>query len=182
MSHDYMKDLVLAYELSWRTLEDKKFMKRKEWKDIRQKILLRDNNTCQYCGIQYLTRMAINHIDGNPKNHSDNNLEVICSSCHKITHSGLWAKVFNTLDVYEESKFNQNEIIRITDNMRDNGKTDEEIIAFLSLKRKVPWKQDLDYLSTKYGFVTSRKINKFDSEISLTEKEQLDAIENKDKW
>ena len=62
------------------------------------------------------------------------------------------------------------------------GKTDEEIIAFLSLKRKVPWKQDLDYLSTKYGFVTSRKINKFDSEISLTEKEQLDAIENKDKW
>ena len=105
-----MKSLFLAYELSWRTEEDKKFMKTAEWKKIRQRILERDQNTCRYCEIQRTEHMQINHIDGNPKNHSDENLEVICSSCHKITHSGLWAEVFQVLDVYENSNFREEKL------------------------------------------------------------------------
>jgi len=88
-----MKKLVLSYELAWRTEEDKKFMKSAEWKKIRKRILERDDSACQYCGIKLTTHMQINHIDGNPKNHSDDNLEVICSSCHKITHAELWAAI-----------------------------------------------------------------------------------------
>ncbi len=141
-----MKKLVLSYELAWRTEDDKKFMRTVEWKNIRKKILERNNYTCQYCNVQRKDHMQINHIDGNPKNHSDKNLEVICSSCHKITHSGLWAVVFNVLDVYEESKYEQNDIVRITGKMRDEGKSDEEIIKFLGLKKPVPWKQDIEYL------------------------------------
>ena len=117
-----MKNLILSYELSWRTEEDKKFMKTAEWKKIRKRILERDQNTCQYCGVQRTTFMQINHIDGNPKDHSDENLEVICSACHKITHSGLWAEVFKVLDIYEKSNFNQREIIQITGKMRNEGK------------------------------------------------------------
>jgi hypothetical protein len=177
-----MKTLVLSYELAWRTPEDQKFMKTKIWKDIRHKILERDNYTCQYCGVKRKEFMQINHVSGNPKDHSDANLEVICSSCHMITHSGLWCAVFKTIDVYEKSKYHQNEIIRITGKMRDEGKTDEEIIEVLGLKNKIPWKQDLDYLSTKYGFITSRKADKTGSRVFLTEDEQKKSLQNRENW
>ena len=157
-------------------------MKTAEWKKIRQRILERDRNICQYCDIQKTEHMQINHIDGDPKNHSDENLEVICSSCHKITHSGLWAEVFQILDVYENSNFNHNEIIQITGKMRDAGKSDDEIIQFLGLKNKISWKQDLDYLSSKFGFITSRPMNKSRKPVFLTETEQQDAIKNRKQW
>ena len=177
-----MKKLILSYELAWRTDADKKFMKTAEWKRIRKKILERDSYTCNYCEIQRKDHMQINHIDGNPKNHSDENLEVICSSCHTINHSGLWAVVFKTLDVYEESKYPQNEIVRITGKMRNEGKSDKEIISFLGLKKKVPWKQDLDYLSTKFGFLTSRKLDKTESGVTLTEVQQKESLQNRKNW
>lgn len=177
-----MKKLVLSYELAWRTEADKKFMRTSEWKRIRKKILERDNYTCQYCGTQRKDHMQINHIDGNPKNHSEDNLEVICSSCHKITHSGLWAVVFNVLDVYEESMYNQNDIVRITGKMRDGGKSDEEIIKFLGLKNPVLWKQDLKYLSKLYGFISSRKISKKNYGVVLSEGVQRTSLKNRDKW
>jgi len=177
-----MKKLVLSYELAWRTEEDKKFMKSAEWKRIRKEILERDDSTCQYCVIKRTTHMQINHIDGNPKDHSQENLEVICSSCHKITHSGLWAEVFQILDVYEKSDYHQNEIIKITGKMRDEGRLDEEIIKFLGLKNKVPWKQDLDYLASKFGFITSKKINQSTKEATLSEEEQKESLKNREKW
>jgi len=126
--------------------------------------------------------MQINHIDGNPKDHSDENLEVICSACHKITHSGLWAVIFGILDVYEESKYSQSDIVRITGEMREQGKSDEEIIEFLGLKKKVMWQRDLEYLKTKFGFITSRKMNKDGSGISLTEREQQELLKNRKNW
>lgn len=177
-----MKKLVLSYELTWRTEDDKKFMKSAEWKKIRKRILERDDSTCRYCGIKRTTHMQINHIDGNPKNHSDDNLEVICSSCHKITHAGLWAAVFKVLDIYEESKYNQNDIVRITGQMRDEGKSDEEIIKFLGLKTKSPWKQDLEYLKTKFGFITSRSMDKSGNGVTLTEQEQENSLNNRKNW
>jgi len=177
-----MKKLVLSYELSWRTDEDKKFMQSVEWKQIRKKILERDDYTCQYCSVERKTFMQVNHIDGNPKDNSEENLEVICSACHKITHSGLWAEVFQILDVYEESKYNQNDIVRITGKMRDEGKSDEEILEFLGLKKPVQWKQDLQYLSKLFGFISSRKINKKNSGVTLTEEEQRKSLQNRDKW
>lgn len=175
-----MKKLVLSYELSWRTEEDKKFMKSIEWKKIRKEILERDDFTCQYCEMKRTTHMQVNHIDGNPKDHSKENLEVICSSCHKITHSGLWAVVFGVLDVYEKSDYNQNDIIKIIGKMRDEGKSDEEIIKFLGLKNIVTWKQDLDYLAPKFGFISSRKINKSELGATLTEEEQKESLKNRD--
>ncbi len=176
------KNLVMSYELSWRTDEDKKFMKSAEWKNIRKNILERDDYTCQYCGVQRKTFLQINHIDGNPKDHSEENLEVICSACHKITHSGLWAVIFGILDVYEESKYSQNEIVSTTGEMRDQGKPDEEIIEFLGLKKKVMWQKDFEYLKTKFGFITSRKMNKGVPERPLTEIQQQASLKNRKNW
>jgi len=177
-----LKKLVLSYELVWRTDEDKKLMKRVEWKNLRKKILEKDDYTCQYCEVKIKTFMQINHIDGNPKNNSEDNLEVICSACHKITHSGLWAVVFGTLDVYDESEYNQNDIIIITGVMREQGKSDEEIIKFLGLRKKILWQQNLEYLKTKFGFITSRKMNKEGSGVSLTERQQLESLVDRKNW
>lgn len=177
-----MKKLILSYELAWRTQADKKFMKSAEWKRIRKIILERDNHTCQYCGVQRKEYMQINHIDGNPKNHDHKNLEVICSSCHKITHSGFWAQVHNILDVYEKSKYNQNDIIRITGEMRNEGKSDEQIIKHLGLEEKVTWQEDLEFLAARFGFITSRKMNKQGMGVTLTEDEQQESLKNRENW
>ena len=72
-----MKKLLLSYELTWRDDNDNKFLKSKDWRDIRLDILNRDNFTCNYCGFKSEKRMQVNHIDGNPKNNSKENLEVI---------------------------------------------------------------------------------------------------------
>lgn len=40
--------------------------------------------------------------------------------------------------------------------MRDEQRSDEEIVKFLGLKGKIPFKMDKPYLKKLYGFVTSR--------------------------
>lgn len=178
-----MKKLVLSYELSWRTKSDKLFLRSVEWlKEIRPWILQRDNYTCQYCGYRNESGMQVNHVDGNPKNNDDKNLEVICNYCHMITHSGLWCVVFKSVDVYEKSNYDQNNVNRITRKMREEGKTDDEIAEFLGLRDKVPWMQDLKYLKNKYGFITSRKADKQGYGVTLTEKDQKFMVERREGW
>ncbi|MBL7169504.1 MAG: hypothetical protein ISS48_00620 [Candidatus Aenigmarchaeota archaeon] len=41
--------------------------------------------------------------------------------------------------------------------MRSQGKNDNEIISFLGLKSKKPFRMDRKYLKSLFGFVTSRK-------------------------
>lgn len=150
--------LILSYELTWRSVEDKKFVRTVAWKNLRKAILIRDDYTCRCCG--YKTEntrfLNVNHIDGVPQNNEFLNLETLCNHCHMIFHSGLWATVYATLDIYEKTLLSQKKVIRITRELRELGKNDEEIINICGLKNKVPWKQDLDYLKTKIGFVTSR--------------------------
>ena len=75
-----------------------------------------------------------------------------------------------------------NDIIKITGKMRDEGESDEEIIRFLGLKNMVPWKQDLDYLATKFGFISSKKLYKSKIEVTLSEEEQKESLKNRDNW
>jgi len=150
-----MKKLLLSYELTWRDEEDKKFLKSKDWRNIRLDILTRDNYTCNYCGFRSEKRMQVNHVNGDPKNHSNENLEVICGLCHMILHSGLWCAVKKIIILFKNSKYTQNEIIEFTRKMRTDGKSDDDIIEFLGLTEKLEWKQDHEYLSQSFGFIRS---------------------------
>ncbi len=179
-----MKPLKLGYELAWRTEADERFLQSAEWKkNIRPRILTRDDYTCRYCGYRGEKGMQVNHIDGNPKSNDGSNLETICGDCHKINHSGLWAAVFKTMDVYEKSRYSQNDIVRVTRQMRQQGKSDEEIVAFLGLENRVPWKQDLDYLGERFGFISSRSTKPQPSgKPLLSEVEQDIALRRREKW
>jgi hypothetical protein len=177
-----LKPLTLSYELSWRTKEDDKFLKSDEWRRLREAILGRDDHTCGYCGHKSMIGMQVNHIDGNPKNNDYENLETICHMCHMLTHSGLWCAVKGVVDCYTSSKFNQNEIIQITRTLRNAGCSDEDIIEFLQLDGKVPWRQNLKYLSNLYGFVTSRQARNHVAKPYLTEEEQLENLQNRKNW
>ena len=125
--------------------------------------------------------MSINHISGDPKDNQDSNLETICRGCHMVMHTGLWCSVKKTMILFKESKYSQSEIVRITRDMRGQGKSDEEIIRFLGLKNQMPWKQDLAYLKPLLAFATS-KVGVESPQPLLTEEEQRWRVKNRDKW
>ncbi len=174
-----MKPLFPSYELSWRTAEDRKFLKSSAWRKIRFRILERDDFTCAYCGFRSEKGQHVNHINGDPKNNDDSNLETICPDCHKVTHAGLWVVKKRTMKLFAKSKYSQNEIIRITREMRSQGKDDDEIIRFLGLEEPMPWIQGLDYLRSLYAFNTSATPVETPRPL-LTEEEQRKRIMNKD--
>ncbi|TMI23042.1 DUF1129 domain-containing protein [Candidatus Bathyarchaeota archaeon] len=128
-----------------------------------------------YCEYGDENAKQVNHIDGNPKNNAEDNPETICHDCEKINHSGFWAQVQGILEVYQESKYNQNEIIRFTRELRQKGKPDEEIKAFLGLKNPVAWEEDPDYLSKLFGFISSRPFRRMPKPL-LSEEEQKDRL------
>ena len=77
-------------------------------------ILKRDNYTCQYCGFKAKKWQILHHKDGNPNNNDKTNLEVVSPMCNLINHAGHGYVVQGIVDLYEESKHSQNEIITIT--------------------------------------------------------------------
>ena len=62
----------------------------KNWKEIRQKVLDRANNCCEFCGVpnHYFkengTRvvLTIAHLDHTPENCDMSNLRALCQKCH----------------------------------------------------------------------------------------------------
>lgn len=67
----------------------------KNWKQIRERILQRADNRCEFCGVENHTYrynpktgkdayivLTIAHLDHTPENCSDDNLRALCQRCH----------------------------------------------------------------------------------------------------
>jgi len=141
---------------TWRSNEQVEKLDRNSWQKLRKTILQRDDYQCQYCGYNSEKFQIVHHIDGNPENNSDDNLVVICQMCNLVEHSGQGCVVQGVVDLYKKSKFAQNEIIKITREMRDQGNTDDQIIDYLGLEESVEFKMDREYLLNLFGFVSER--------------------------
>ena len=144
-----------------------------QWKTLRLEILKRDDYTCRYCGFKAAKWQIVHHIDGNPNNNNKRNLVTVCQMCNLIHHAGQGCAVQNVVDLYKKSNYSQNEIIQITRKMRSQVKPDSEIILFLGLKKKMPFKTDKKYLQKLFGFLTSRKAAEEQTQKALTFSYQL---------
>lgn len=51
----------------------------REWRAIRERILIRDRYTCQRCGCY---GNEVDHKDGDAANNDDENLQTLCRPCH----------------------------------------------------------------------------------------------------
>lgn len=154
-----MKPLHLSFAPPerWRDATKIAQLSGESWRKLRLKILQRDNYTCTYCGYKAEKYQIVHHIDGNPENNIENNLETICQLCNLIHHAGQGCIVQGVVDLYRDSKYSQTEVIQLTRKLRAEGKTDEELIAYFGLKNKVPFKMDREYLRNLIGFVTARR-------------------------
>lgn len=61
----------------------------KDWKEIRARILVRDEHCCKFCGVKnYSVRgtarivLTIAHLDHDVTNNSGENLAALCQRCH----------------------------------------------------------------------------------------------------
>jgi len=66
---------------------------------FRKRIKVRDNYTCQMCGLKHgenSKKLAIHHIDYNKKNHSEDNLFTLCMECNTKANydRSLWQNYF----------------------------------------------------------------------------------------
>jgi hypothetical protein len=109
------------------------------WKALRQRILERDSFSCAYCGYASEKYQIVDHIDGNPDNNKEGNLQVVCQMCNLIKHAGRGCVIVGVVDLYRKSKYAQNEIMRLTHEMRDAGASDARIIRHLGLEWKAGW-------------------------------------------
>lgn len=153
-----MKRLYLSFAppAKWRDAEQKKWLESAAWKQLRQIILNRDNYSCVYCSYRSEKYQIVDHIDGDPENNKETNLQVVCQMCNLIKHAGQGCVIVRIVDLYGKSKFDQNEIMRLTHKMRGTGASDARIIRHLGLEEKATFKEDMGYLKGLYGFVTSR--------------------------
>ena len=81
-----------------------------EWRSMRNKVLVKYNNKCRFCGHQSEKYMVVDHMDGVASNNKLSNLGVNCPACDAIRHCGFNEKSI----VLGISKLTQIEIINGT--------------------------------------------------------------------
>lgn len=96
------------YKQSVNTISEeyRRYLESDKWKQIRERILLRDNLQCRLCGST--EHLHCHHIHGRYRFHEENHPEclmILCEDCHNIIHS-YW-KICDSIKAYYEEKAHQ---------------------------------------------------------------------------
>lgn len=158
----------------WRTSKEQATLLAEEWREIRKKVMEKGDYTCEYCGFKHIKWQIAHHLNHNKKDNDFKNLVIMCQMCNAIHHAGLGCVVWKAVELFKKSNYSQNEIIRITREMRQSGKTDKEIIKYLGLRKKAEFRMERAYLKNLFGFVTDRfddkqKATSLTSEVKMEE-------------
>lgn len=87
-----MTEIILsATKLSWAASvqHGSRWDKSSVMQKQRNKILLRDDYTCQGCGFRAEDFQEIHHRNGDHSNFKESNLETLCPLCHQVFHPDL---------------------------------------------------------------------------------------------
>ena len=153
-----MKKLFPSYSdtKTWKgSIEREYNLNQSEIKRLHSEIVERDKGTCQYCSFSAKKYQTVNPVDSDLQNHAKDNLVTVCPMCKLVLNADYGCLKESIVELYRESRYSQNEVIKITRQMRKEGKSDEQIVRHLGLKNKVPFKRDRTYLNALVAFVTS---------------------------
>jgi hypothetical protein len=99
-----------------------------EWKKVRSNAISKADKRCRFCGGLYQKYMICFHLDENPKNNNQDNVDMACKLCYIITHINLgYGKDIKIL----MSKMSQVDIVK-------------ETVNYISKFSKVPHPMDID--------------------------------------
>ena len=121
----------------WRNESQTRLLESEEWQAIRRRILQRDNYMCAYCGYRAKKFQIVDHIDGDPENNLDDNLQTVCQMCNCVKHAGQGCVLKGIVELYRIAWFSQNTLIILTRFLRDSGKSDAEIKNLLGFDEQV---------------------------------------------
>lgn len=100
------------------------------WDKLREKMLVRDDCTCRFCGHRSEQFMQAHHLNGSDDN-SLKNLVTCCVACHAVNHVGRNMQL-GVIEVWR-STISQLEIVRTTRSGIKAGKTLAQINKRLNL-------------------------------------------------
>lgn len=97
---EYLPPLILGVKTGRYRKDDAKVTAANtEFADVRQDVLKRDHNTCQYCGVQTQGDerspgggLEVHHINDDHHDNCGENLVTICPLCHAVFHLGNAAR------------------------------------------------------------------------------------------
>src|ERR1044071_7676086 len=92
----------------WRNESQTRLLQGEEWQAIRRRILQRDKYKCAYCGYGAKKFQLVNHLDCDPCNHADDNLQTVCQMCNCVKHAGQGCFIKGIVELYRISWFSQN--------------------------------------------------------------------------
>ncbi len=115
------------------------------WNKLRDKMLTRDDYTCQYCGHRAEKYMQAHHLKDSSSN-SLKNLVTCCGACHAVNHFGL-NLALGVVEIWQ-SPISQVEIVRSTRAGIKAGKTLAQIKKGLKLKKGMFAPDSLEYANS----------------------------------
>jgi hypothetical protein len=115
------------------------------WNKLREKMLVRDDHTCRFCGHRAEKYMQAHHMKKSGDD-SLGNLVTCCVACHAVNHFGR-NLLLGIVEIWR-SPISQLEIVRITRAGIRAGKTLAQIKKGLKLKRGPHAAGSIDYANS----------------------------------
>lgn len=173
-------------------IQDKKdYINSKHWKILRDKIIHRDNNTCQVCGY-YGSKLQVHHLTyDNLYKEKFEDLATLCNDCHSLLHEdlGYFHEKDYPINIMREAFINnysndKREVLNIYNQIilhLNKGKEDNFLKDIPNTKegRKKSYQKYIEYHFSSFTYLSTGMINNLLNSLLQREKKLKTNIEIK---